>query len=74
MEDSWQRRRMLLAKERHWIESYIPRPPEVRAADLIKGNHYAALTEHGEACRLLAGGMCSCRPHTRFFAEPVTRN
>jgi hypothetical protein len=70
--DTNQRRRMLLARERRWLNHFTPKPSEVRATDLIRGEAYAMLTYHSEACWLLAGGRCSCRPCTKFYATTNT--
>jgi hypothetical protein len=52
---------MLLAKERRWLDSYMPNPPALQGRDLVRGEAYAVLTYQNEACWLLAGGRCSCR-------------
>jgi hypothetical protein len=72
--DSHQHRRMLFAREQKWIAEYVPTPPQLRAVDLIRGTRYAVVMHHNEGCWIHAGWRCTCRPHTRFFAEPVTQN
>jgi hypothetical protein len=67
---NWGRRQRLLAQERKWAATYTPTPPEVRAVDLMPDTYYAVLTRHEPRCWLLVGGKCSCRPRTKFFAEP----
>ena len=71
--DSHQRRRALLEKERRWLASYTPNPPEWRATDLVPGLHYFVVMRHSERCWINSGWHCTCRPRTRFYAaEAVT--
>jgi hypothetical protein len=67
--DSWQRRKVLLAKERKWADSYTPTPPALQGRDLKRGGHYFVLMHHDPKCwLLLAGWKCTCRPTTQFYA------
>jgi hypothetical protein len=67
---NWGQRRAMLAKERKWVDSLsLSHLQELRAEDLVKGAH--AVFHHNEGCGLYAGGRCTCKPHIRFFAEPV---
>jgi hypothetical protein len=69
--DSHQRRRAKLAREKKWIDSYVHHLPELKANELVRGVAYHAVTYHEEGCWLYRGGRCSCRPHVKFFAEPM---
>jgi hypothetical protein len=66
---NWGRRQRMLALERKWAASYTPTPPEIRAADLVPGTHYAVLMRHTSTCWLRVGWRCTCKPVTRFYAE-----
>jgi hypothetical protein len=70
---SWGQRRALLAKERRWIDEYVPSPPALRARDLVQGHSYFAVWRHRPGCMLFAGWRCGCRPDIRFYcAEPTS--
>jgi hypothetical protein len=68
---NWKQRRAILAREKKWVDDYVSHLPELKPQDLVRGTQYHVVTFHGEGCRLYAGGRCSCRPRTKFYAEPV---
>jgi hypothetical protein len=69
MEDSWERRRRLLTRERKWLAAFVPTPPALQGADLKRGLRYFVVMDHDEKCWLRrVGWKCTCRPTTRFFA------
>jgi hypothetical protein len=66
--------RAALAKEKRWIDEYVPSPPALRARDLIPGEAYFAVWRHRPGCMLFLGWKCLCRrPDIRFYcAEPAS--
>jgi hypothetical protein len=60
--------RAALAKERRWLDTFVPTPPALRARDLIRGEAYFAVWRHGPGCMLFAGWQCRCKPDIKFFA------
>jgi hypothetical protein len=60
--------RAALAKERRWLDTFVPTPPALRARDLIRGEAYFAVWRHRPGCMLFAGWQCRCRPDVKFYA------
>jgi hypothetical protein len=70
---NWQRRRELLQREKHWVEAFdaMSHLPALRAAELVRGQAYLAVFNHRAGCMLHVGWRCTCRPHIKFYAEPL---